>query len=140
MVARVRAALNIRFPGRVAPRRVFTDRGNSFFNASTDRITYEYDTALKAYGLQAFFGDAASIELRQLQEIVLHETTLSWMRLRLAKTLPSKAWKETLEAYRLRLKECAAYINAHHDVEGRCRDLPNRLAELDRRKGDRLAK
>ena len=59
---------------------------------------------------------------------------------RLAKTVPKKCWEESLEAYRSRLKECAAYINANHDVTGLCLALPSRLADLDHRQGDRLAK
>ena len=35
---------------------------------------------------------------------------------------------------------CAAQTNRAYDVEGLCRDLPPRLGELNRRKGDRLAK
>ena len=58
---------------------------------------------------------------------------------RLAKTVPRKSWEESLAAYRSRLKACAVFINAHHDLEGLCKGLPSRLAELDRRQGDRLA-
>ena len=49
-------------------------------------------------------------------------------------------WEETVEAYRARLKACAAQINGAYDVEGLCRELPSRVADLDRREGDRLAK
>ena len=61
------------------------------------------------------------------------------MRVRLAKTMPKKPWDETLEQYTKRLKECAAYINNHHDVEQLCKDLPKRLQDLDDREGDRLS-
>ena len=44
------------------------------------------------------------------------------------------------EAYRARLKACAAQIKGADDVEGLCRELPSRVADLDRRMGDRLAK
>ena len=71
---------------------------------------------------------------------MLHETAVSWMREKLTKTLPTKCWEETVEAYRARLKACAAQINGAYDVEGLCRELPSRVADLDRRKGDRLAK
>ena len=49
----------------------------------------------------------------------------------------ARAWEETLDGYRARLKECAAFINAHFDVEALCRSLPARLRDLDERKGDR---
>ena len=45
-----------------------------------------------------------------------------------------------MEAYRARLKACAAQINGAYDVEGICRELPSRAADLGRREGDRLAK
>ena len=62
------------------------------------------------------------------------------MRDNLTKTLPTKCREETVEAYRARLKACAAQINGAYDVESLCRELPWRLGELNRRKGDRPAK
>ena len=62
------------------------------------------------------------------------------MRDKLTKSLPTKCWEETAGAYRARSKACAAQINAAYDVEGLCRELPSRVADLDRREGDRLAK
>ena len=117
-----------------------TDRGNGFYNAGTGTITEKYRGALRQHGLQAFWANDASIQPGQLQEVMLHETAVSWMRVRLSKTLPQNSWEETLEAYRSRLKECAAYINGAYDVNGLCQAMPPRLAELDRRQGDRLAK
>ena len=74
-----------------------------------------------------------------MQEVLLHETAVSWLRDRLSKTLPHKAWEETAEQYRSRLRHCAAYINSHYDVHALCHDLPARLEELRLRRGDRLA-
>ena len=83
MVGRVRAALNIRFQGRTAPTRLFTDRGNGFYNSGTGLITTKYKAALQANGLQAFFSTDASIQPGKLQEVMLHETAVSWLRVRL---------------------------------------------------------
>ena len=47
---------------------------------------------------------------------------------------------ETTEAYYTRLRTCAAYINEHYDVRGLRNELPARVAELERRRGDRLGK
>ena len=58
----------------------------------------------------------------------------------LGETLPPKCWQESADTYSTRLKASAAWIHANYDVAGLCRELPDRLAELDRRKGDRLAK
>ena len=71
---------------------------------------------------------------------MLHETAVSWIRLRLAKTLPRRPWEETLDAYHARLTECVAHINASYDVSGLCRELPERLQKLESLDGDRLAK
>ena len=140
MVAKARAAINIRFPGARPPRILFTDRGNGFYNAGTGAITDKYRQALRQHGLEAFFGSDASVQPGKLQEVMLHETAVAWLRLRLTKTLPKRCWEETLEAYRARLKENAAHINGSHDVEGLCRALPARLTALKRCEGDRLAK
>ena len=71
---------------------------------------------------------------------MLHETAVARMRDRLVKTTPQRAWQESVEEYCTRLKACATYINDNYNVQGLCRELPQRLAELDRRQGDRLRK
>ena len=76
----------------------------------------------------------------ELQEIMLHETAVAWMRQRLSKTRPQQAWTETLDNYRSRLKACATYINDNYNVEGLCRELPARLQNLKAAEGDRIAK
>ena len=127
-------------PGGRQPRVLFTDRGNGFYNAGSGAITEEYRGALRRHDLKAFFPLDASVQPGQLQEVMLHETAVSWMRDKLTKTLPKKCWEETVEAYRSRLKACAAQINGAYGVESLCRELPWRLGELNRRKGDRLTK
>ena len=133
MVQKVRVALNIHFQGASVPKMLFTDRGNGFYNAGTGRITKTYRAALRAHGLQAFFATDASVQPGQLQELMLHETVVSWLRRRLAKTLRRSPWEETSEEYGARLNACAAYINEHHDVDNLCRGLPARLHELKAR-------
>ncbi|CAK0801209.1 unnamed protein product [Prorocentrum cordatum] len=126
MAAKVRSALNVRFPGGGRqPRALFTDRGNGFYNAGSGAITEEYRGALRRHNLR---------------EVMLHETAASWMRDRTTKTLPKWCWDETLEAHRARLKACAAQINSACDVDGLRRELRSRVKDLDRRQGDRLAK
>ena len=58
----------------------------------------------------------------------------------MAKTVPKECWAETLPACRSRLKAVCASIDVRHDVAGLCRELPERVADLDQREGDRLAK
>ncbi len=140
IVARVRAALNVRFPGGSQPKVLLTDRGNGFYQSGGRGITAGYRDALREHGLRAFMGADASAQPGSLQELLLHETAVSWMRVGLAKTVPKECWAETLPASRSRLKAVCASINAKHDVAGLCRELPDRVADLDQRRGGRLAK
>ena len=140
MVSKVRAALNVRFPGTSPPRVLFTDRGNGFYNSGSGKITDGYSRALKAYNLKAFFPEDASVQPGALQELMLHETAVAWIRARLTQTVPKKAWEESVDSYGARLKACVAFINSHHDVSGLCRGLPQRLEALKQRRGDRLPK
>ena len=103
-------------------------------------ITPEYESALHQHGLRAFFGRDASIQPGSLQEIMLHETAVAWMRDRLTKSAPRNSWQESVGEYGARLKACATFINDNYDVAGLCHALPQRLAELDRCRGDRLPK
>lgn len=124
----------------IATQVLFTDRGNGFYDSGSGVITDGYHEALKQHRLKAFFGADASQQPGELQEIMLHETAVAWVRQRLTKTRPKQAWAETLDAYRARLKECAAYINDNYDVEGLCRGLLKRLSTLENKKGDRIKK
>ena len=140
MVAKVRAALNIRFQGGNAPKVLFTDRGNGFYDSGSGVITAGYRNALAQHGLKAFMRENAARQPGQLQEVMLHETAMAWVRQRLKRTVPSQPWKETVEEYRTRLKSVAAYINANYNVEGLCRELPLRIKLLLEAEGDRIAK
>ena len=63
-------------------------------------------------------GDNASAQPGHMQEVLLHETAVSWIRLRLAATVPSKPWLETRGEYASRLRRVAGDIHANLDVEG----------------------
>ena len=73
-----------------------------------------------------------------LQEVMLHETAVSWLRLRLEASLPKRSWEETPQAFATRLRRCCAQINAELDVEGLCRAFPKRIQKLKDTKGGRL--
>jgi len=137
MVARVRAALNIRFPSG-PPKILFTDRGNGFYESFSGKIMDGYRDALREHGLKAFMGADASIQPGSLQELMLHETTVSWLRNLLSKSVPRKAWEESRDEYFSRLKAQCAHINANYNVENLCHALPKRVQLLYEKKGDRL--
>ena len=57
---KVRAALNVRFPGGGRqPRVIFTDRGNGFYNAGSGAITEEFRGALRRHNLRGEAGVGA---------------------------------------------------------------------------------
>ena len=85
-------------------------------------------------------GDDASLQPGALQEVMLHETAVAWCRYKLARCVPARAWLETPEEYRSRLKAVVAEVNANHDVDALCKELPARVAQLLLAEGGRLAK
>ena len=95
LVGRVRAAVNVRFHDDDKPHILFTDRGAGFFATNTGKITPEYQAALEEHSLQAYQGNDASKQPGHLQEAMLHETAVAWIRRREAKARTSTPWKET---------------------------------------------
>jgi hypothetical protein len=113
--------------------------GRGFYNPGNGKITPTFQTVLAECHFKAFWGDDASVQPGHLQEIMLHETAVSWLRHRLTTTVPTKAWEETPLAFATRLRQCCAEINSTLDVDGLCRDFPNRIQKLVDKKGGRLA-
>ena len=68
----------------------------------------------------------------------MHETAVVWVRRREAVLQPVRPWKETLAEYTARLRSICQYINAHFDVEGLCRKLPERVQLVVDAEGDRI--
>ena len=139
-LAKVRAVLNARFRGAPPPRTVFVDRGAGFYNAGTGGITHEFKAALADHGLKAFMGDDASQQPGSLWEMMLHETAVSWIRRGLIWNMPPRPWEETPTEYACRLRAVVADINTRYDVEGLCRELPQRVLALHDAQGGRLDK
>ena len=139
LVAKVRSALNVRFQGAASqPEVLFTDRGRGFYLPNSGAITPEYKEALAGNGLQAFMGDDAARQPGSMQDFLLHETSVSWLRHRLAQSTPKKCWAETRSEYGRRLKRCCEQVNKDLDVEGLSKQLPKRLKLLKDKLGDRL--
>ncbi len=139
-VAKVRTALNIRFQGSEPPSILFTDRGQGFYHINGGRITTEYKAALREHGLKAFYGDDASRQPGNLQEVMLHETSVAWIRRRETVTQIRQPWTETVEQFGVRMRGIVQHINANHDVENLCRELPDRIEEVIDAEGGRISK
>ena len=65
---------------------------------------------------------------------------MAWVKARLVKTTPPRAWEESREAFAKRVRAAAVYVNREYDVEGLCGSFVERLQEVVARKGDRLNK
>ena len=139
LVGRVRTAVNVRFQGQDArPDTLWTDRGKGFYQPASGVITGGYKQALRDHGFKTVHGDDASAQPGKLQEVMLHETAVAWIRHRLARSVPARPWDETREEYTSRLKAICTDINDTLDVQGLCQALPKRIAQLIETKGDRL--
>ena len=73
-----------------------------------------------------------------LQDVLLHETAVSWLRYRLPISTPTNCWQETREEYGRRLKRCCEEVNKTCDVEGLCQGYPKRMKLLQQKQGGRL--
>ena len=139
LVSKIRSALNVRFQNAASqPKFLFTDRGRGFFFPNSGAITTEYKQALAENNLQTFMGDDASCQPGSMQDFLLHETAVSWLRHRLAQSTPRRCWEETRPEYGRRLKRCCDEVNRGLDVEGLSKQLPKRLKLLKDSDGDRL--
>ena len=96
--------------------------------------------ALEENNLSAFMGADATRQPGDLKDLMLHETAVAWLDDRLTVTTPSAAWDESVDAFGSRLKQACEYINANHEVENLCRELPQRLLTLRQKEGARLKK
>ena len=131
LVSKVRAAINVRFQGGASkPDMVWTDRGKGFYSPCNGAITAAYKQALRAHHLKPAMGDDASLQPGNLQELMLHETSVAWIRDGLAKSVPAKAWEESREQYEARLKRIVEELNGKNDVEGLCRSFLARIDKL----------
>ena len=139
LVEKVRAALNVRFRAD-APSVLYVDRGKGFYDPGTGNIVPAFKAALRESNLRAFWGDDASAQPGNVQEMMLHETAVSWMRHRLRLSTPKSAAEETRCEYESRLRDACRDINEHCDVEGLCRGFLKRMHALKDAQGGGLPK
>ena len=140
LVHKVRSAINVRCQAAARrPKHVFVDRGKGFYAPASGQITRKYSAALADNELEPMMGQNARAQPGNLSEVLLHETAVSWLRVRLAETVPAKAWDETREEYSTRLRQCCQVVNNSYNVDGLCRNFLTRIAKLKERNGGRLS-
>jgi len=81
-------------------------------------------------------GSNACAQPGSSQDVLLHETAVSWLRKRLEQSRPNECWEETREDYGRRLKRCCDDVNKDYDVEGLCRGFRKRIKALAESGGD----
>ncbi len=111
-----------------------------FVHTGTGKITEDFKQALRTCGFKASWASDASVQPGHLEDALLHETAVSWLRKRLETSLPSRCWGETPAAFGARLRRRCSGVNAERDVAGLCRSFSARIQELMERNGDRLKK
>ena len=139
LVTAVRKALNIRFQNTPAPNTLFVDRGPGFWATNSGKITGKFKAALQENHLKTYYKDDAGMQPGNLQEVLLHETAVSWIRRREALNRMPNPWEETPEQFATRLKGIVKEINETLNVEGLCRAFKQRVQKLVDRDGDRIS-
>ena len=116
-----------------------------FYYTHPGTITGFYDAATRQHNFKPWASldstKVARAQPAEIQDDLLHETAVAWVRSRLASTTPTVPWEETPEDFANRLQEAADFANADYDVSGLCRELNWRLEQLVKvTHGDRLKK
>ena len=83
-------------------------------------------------------GDDSSAQPGNLQEVLLHETAVAWVRHREKTVRPVRPWEETPVQFATRLRGIFQDINDNLGVEGLCWSHPKRLQALVDAEGDRI--
>ena len=138
-VEKVKKAINVRFQGSPhPPKTLFVDCGPGFWATNSGKITGAFKQALAQHRLMTYYGGSAAIQPGEMQEIMLHETAVSWIRYRETRNRMIKPWEETVEQFEDRMKSIVQNINDNLDVDGLCRALPARIEKLVQRDGGRI--
>ena len=83
--------------------------------------------------------DPASSQPGNLQDFLLHETAVAWIRYREKKSKPKVPWEETPAELGQRLRAICQDINDNLEVDDLCRRFPKMLQEIVDAEGDRLS-
>ena len=139
LVGQIRKVVDKRFPGPGKPKILFVDRGQGFYHKMGGKITPQFKAALRDNSLKAYYGDDAKAQPGKLQELMLHETAVAWIRHQEEQTRPKEPWLESVADYTSRMKGVAQDINSRLKVHGLCRAFPKRVTKLIEAEGDRIS-
>ena len=93
------------------PFHIDTHRGLGFWATNLGKITGGFKAALQENNLKTYYRDDAGQQPGNLQEVLLHETAVSWFRRREALNRMTKPWEETPEQFATCLKAVVQEIN-----------------------------
>ena len=110
-----------------------------FWATNSGKITGEFTAALLENDLKTYYKDDAGMQPGNLQEVMLHETAVSWIRRGEALKRWPNPWEVTLEQFATRLKGVVKEINEPLNVKGLCRAFKQRVQKLVDRDGDRIS-
>ena len=126
------------FRGDDQPTTLFVDRGPGFYNTNGGKITPAFAQALEDNSLKAYYPTVSS-QPGNLQDFLLHETAVAWIRYREKKSIPKVPWEATPAELGQRLRAICQDTNDNLEVDDLCRRFPKRLQELVDAEGDRLS-
>ena len=128
--------------GARLPRTIFSDRGPGFFHRKWGTITGDYESACRECGFQPWAGTNSKkgprAQPRDIGDVLLHETAISWLRREEENTRPCTPWRETPVELEHRMLAAVRHINKEFDVRGLSLQFPERLRTLVVTDGDRL--
>ena len=146
LVAKLRALLKKMLgSGTPIPRTIFSDRGPGFYHRSWGTITGDYESACKEHGFSPWQGTNSKqgphAQPRDIPDVLLHETAISWLRRGEERTRPKKPWEETPKDFAVRLHKVVKSVNENYNVRELALEFPDRLhALVHKTRGDRLPK
>ena len=106
--------------------------------APSGRVTGAYDRAVRECGFKLFWGPDAKQQSPEMPDLLLHETAVSWVRNKLRRAKPeTMPWKETPAQWSRRMMAAVGEANLG-DVDGLCKQFPERLEECVAAGGNKL--
>ena len=129
-------------PGARLPRTLFSDRGPGFFHRKWGTITGDYAPSCHECGFKPWAGTNSKkgpcAQPREIGDVLLHETAISWLRREKENTRPRAPWLETPVELEHRMRTAVRHINKEFDVRGLSMQFPEGLHTLVVTDGDRL--